>query len=480
ESGAPYAMAFVDVRMPPGLDGVETTQKLWELDPSLQVVLCTAYSDYSWSELYEKLGNHDGLLILKKPFDDVEAIQLACALTEKWSLHKISLQKMEELEGEVAKRTVALRETNQTLQLQQLELRALFDLIPAAVWFKDGTNRILRINERAAQSTGKSVKEVEGRIADEILPTHAIRFFEDDNAVMNLGKPRLGMIERTIDADGREKVTQTDKVPVLDAEGKVFGIVVMVQDITERTRLETQAFQSQKIELVGKLAGGVAHEFNSLLTAIIGMSELLLIDIPEVDPLRDNVVEIRKAARKAAGLTRQLLAYGGKQRLKPEIVDLNDIVAGMEGSLSHFLGKSTEIRIRLGHDLKKVKVDPGQIQHAIMNLVMNAGDAMPEGGRLAIETTNMDIDENSNADCANFKSGSYVMIAVSDTGIGMSKETKARAFEPFFTTKRIGNGTGLGLATCYGILKQSGGQITVESEPGEGATFRLYLPSIDN
>ena len=230
------------------------------------------------------------------------------------------------------------------------------------------------------------------------------------------------------------------------------------------------------METVGKLAGGIAHEFNSIMTAIIGQSELMLYDLPAGNPLRKNAAEIHQAADRAAALTRQLLAYGRKQILQPDVLDLNTILAGMENTLRHLAGRDVDVHIAPPTGPKLVKADPGQIEQVIVNIVMNAADAMPRGGKLTLETAETFLDQEYVSQFHDLKAGDYVMLAITDTGAGMSEAVKARLFEPFFTTKEVGKGTGLGLATCHGIIKQSGGHINVYSEPGRGATFKIYLP----
>ena len=254
----------------------------------------------------------------------------------------------------------------------------------------------------------------------------------------------------------------------------------MPDDITESKRLQAQLIQSQKMETVGKLAGGIAHEFNSLLTAIIGQSELLLEDLPAGSPLAGNTTEIRKAADRAATLTRQLLAYGRGQFLRSEALNLNEIIASMDGTLRQLMGRETvEMNMVPAADLQLVKADSGQIEQVIMNLALNACDAMPNGGKLTLETANVSLDQDTVGRYPELKPGDYVMLAITDTGIGMSEEVKAHTFEPFFTTKGVGQGTGLGLSTCYGIVKQSGGHISVYSEIGRGTTFKIYLPQVE-
>jgi two-component system cell cycle sensor histidine kinase/response regulator CckA len=278
--------------------------------------------------------------------------------------------------------------------------------------------------------------------------------------------------------NGTSFPVEYSSTPVRDENGKLAGTVVVFTDVTERKRIESRLFQSQKMETVGKLAGGVAHEFNSILTAIIGQSELLLNDLPPDDPLSKSAREIRMAADRAATLTRQLLAYGRKQILQPEILDLNLVLTDMVSTLQHLMGREVDVRIVPAPGLKTVKIDPGQMEQVIVNIAMNAADAMPNGGQFTIETTNVTLDEEYVRTFPGLKPGGYVMLAMTDTGIGMSEEVKARAFEPFFSTKGVGQGTGLGLATCYGILKQSDGHINVYSEVARGTTFKIYLPQV--
>jgi PAS domain S-box-containing protein len=279
--------------------------------------------------------------------------------------------------------------------------------------------------------------------------------------------------------DGTSFPVEYTTTPVQDENGHLAGAVVVFTDVTDRKRLEARMFQSQKMETVGKLAGGVAHEFNSILTAIIGQSELLLSDLSPEDPLGKNAREIRRAADRAATLTRQLLAYGRKQILQPEILDLNRVLSDMAGTLQHLMGREVSVRIVPAIGLKTVKIDPGQIEQVIVNMAINAAAAMPNGGQLTLETANVTLDEEYVRPFPGLKAGGYVRLAITDTGTGMSEEVKARLFEPFFSTKGVGQGTGLGLATCYGILKQSDGHINVYSEIARGATFKIYLPQVE-
>jgi PAS domain S-box-containing protein len=263
------------------------------------------------------------------------------------------------------------------------------------------------------------------------------------------------------------------------ADGQILYFEGFVRDITDRKRLEDQLRQAQKMEAVGQLAGGIAHDFNNLLTVITGYSELLYDDLGADDPRRADVSEIRQAAARAAQLTRQLLAFSRKQVLQPRALDLNGVVTGIEKMLTRLLGETISVRTKLSPSLGTVRADPGQLEQVLMNLAVNAGDAMPHGGELTIETSEVELDEEYAREHVDAVPGRYVMLAVHDAGVGMEPATQARLFEPFFTTKGPGKGTGLGLSTVYGIVKQSGGHIWVYSEIGQGTTFKVYLPRID-
>jgi CheY-like chemotaxis protein len=243
--------------------------------------------------------------------------------------------------------------------------------------------------------------------------------------------------------------------------------------------VEEQLRQAQKMEAVGRLAGGIAHDFNNLLTAITGYTDLLLMDLPEGDPARREVQEIRKAGNRAASLTHQLLAFSRRQVLRPRVLDLNQVVMNMEKMLRRLIGEDIELVTSLADNLECVKADPGQIEQVIANLAVNSRDAMPKGGKLLLKTGNLVLGETDPGRHDPVQPGSYVLLEVTDTGSGMDEATMSRLFEPFFTTKEVGKGTGLGLATVYGIVKQSGGYIWAYSDVGLGTTFKVYLPSVE-
>ncbi len=341
--------------------------------------------------------------------------------------------------------------------------------------------------------TNRRATEIMGFTQEEFLNKPFIEFIhpEDRQMVLDYHLRRLVGEKlpevyqfRVIDKVGNVKWVEINVV-LITYQGKP-ATLNFIRDLTERKRMEgemaslqSQLQQAQKMEAIGKLAGGVAHDFNNLLSVIKGTCQLSLLDLREGDPLYGNLKEIERASDRAADLTRQLLAFSRKQIMEMRVLDLNDVIKGFEKMLKRIIGEDIELVTYLSEGLGRVKVDQAQMEQAIINIVVNARDAMPKGGRLTIETANVELDEEYARRHIGVKPGSYVMVAISDTGVGMTPEVKDRIFEPFFTTKEMGMGTGLGLSTVYGIVKQSGGNIWVYSEPGRGATFKIYLPRVD-
>lgn len=276
--------------------------------------------------------------------------------------------------------------------------------------------------------------------------------------------------------DGRWLTLESTASVVRNRDGEVTRLVIVNRDITQRKQLEEQLYRSQKLEAIGRLSGGVAHDFNNLLGLMIGYSEALQERIPPDDPYREAVDEIQNAGKRAAALTQQLLAFSRKQVLEPRILNLNTIIVDVEKMLRRLLGEDIEMQLVLAPNTCSVKADRSQIEQVILNLVVNARDAMPDGGKLIIETGNWELDRSTVLRHPYVIPGPYAMLKVTDTGCGMDAELQSHIFEPFFTTKEKGKGTGLGLATAYGVIKQSGGYIWVDSEVGKGSTFRIYLP----
>ncbi len=348
-----------------------------------------------------------------------------------------------------------------------------------AVFGKDMEGRYVMINSAGAEFLGKGVAEVIGKDDSQLFsPESARTIMALDRRIMESEQPQTN--EETVTAAGVTRTYLSTKGALRDEQGRVTGLVGIARDITELKRMEEQFRQAQRMEAIGRLAGGIAHDFNNLLTVINGYGELALLQVEEGDPNAQLLTEILNAGERASNLTRQLLAFSRKQMLDPQVVDLNALIGELLKMLRALISEDVELTFVPGPDLGLVKVDPGQFEQVVINLAVNARDAMPQGGRLTIETHNVARDVNDGPTEGELRPGRYVQVAVSDTGHGMDAATKINIFEPFFTTKERGKGTGLGLAMVYGFLKQSGGHVEVDSEPGRGTTFRLYLPRSDD
>ncbi len=364
----------------------------------------------------------------------------------------------------------------QLLSEKDKKFRLLFEENPQPMWVLDETgSTILEANSAACELYGYTSEQFRGkRVADLEAAEEAERFASEAG-------------EAALPATGAWR-HRTRSGRLIDVEIARHGIdynggkaqLAVVMDITSRRQLEEQLRQAQKMEAVGMLAGGVAHDFNNLLTIITGYSQLVLSHLKPDDPNRHSLEQIMKAGERAAGLTKQLLAFSRRQVLQPKVLDLNALVAGLSTMLQRLIGEDVDLRMELAPDLGRVSADPGQVEQVLMNLVVNSRDAMPKGGVLTIETANVELDDRYVARHIAVKPGPYIRLAVSDTGSGMDAATQAHLFEPFFTTKSAGHGTGLGLSTVFGIIKQSGGSLDVYSEPSHGTTIKVYLPRIDH
>jgi PAS domain S-box-containing protein len=359
-------------------------------------------------------------------------------------------------------------------------LSLIMEKMPAVLWTTDKELRFTsemgagleKVVARSSEMTGKTLFEYFQTSDPDLIPIRAHRQALAGESV-------------TYEFEWQNLVFETHVQPLHSSEGELLGVIGVALDITDRKHLADQLRQSAKMQAVGELAGGVAHDFNNLLMVVKGHAEMLTDRLSHIPadlsaPVRHNVEQIQQAAERAAALTRQLLAFSRMQVLQPRVLDLNDVVAGMIQMVSRVIGENIELAFLPGGKLGCVKADPSQMEQVVLNLVVNARDAMPEGGRLTIETSNVELDREYAAHHAVVEPGPYVMLTVSDTGTGMDDETQARIFEPFFTTKGQGRGTGLGLATVYGVVKQSGGYIWVYSEIGHGTTFKVYLRQVGN
>ena len=485
----PYALAFVDVRMPPGWDGIETISRIWEVYPELQVVICTAYSDYSWEDITRKVGRSDSVLILKKPFDNIEVLQMAHALTKKWFLTQEAKSQLLNLDKMVSVRTEELQVANKRLteeiaersqaedQLRLSEERfgKAFKSSPVPMSLQSLSDyRYLDVNDAYLEMTGYDRADMVGSNSIEKL------WVDKEVRAEIFGQLRGGKSVRNVETKIRRKNGEV-RTTLLSAEQICLGTesyaLISESDISSRLQLESQLRQAQKMEAIGHLAAGVAHDFRNILTVIQGHANLRLLS-PNLDPkMAESLTQITEAVERASNLTRQLLAFSRKQIMQMEVVSVSKVVENLTSMLSRLIGEQVTLKCSLMEELPLIEADVCSVEQVIMNLVVNARDAMPGGGQLVIATGFLEVDSEYAANHTEAVPGSYVCLTVRDTGCGMDDLTKSRLFEPFFTTKEVGKGTGMGLATAYGIVKQHNGWIDVESKLKGGSTFTVFLPT---
>jgi PAS domain S-box-containing protein len=365
------------------------------------------------------------------------------------------------------------------------QLAALVEASPLPIVGLRPTGEVVSWNRAAEAVFGWTAEEAIGRRLVAV-PEHKQQEFDRLRSRVMAGHPFTGFETTRVRRDGTLLDVSISTAPLHDAEGRPAGLVAIYTDISERRRAEEELRQSQeelrqaqKMEAVGRLAGGIAHDFNNLLTAILSYSEMLLGELPAADPMREDLEQIRQAGTRAAELTNQLLAFSRRQLLQLRLVNLNDSVTAVERILRRLIGEDVELRLELAPNLRLTRADPGQVEQVLLNLAVNSRDAMPAGGRITISTSNAEVGEGAAARWGRLEPGAYVTLTVRDTGTGMSPEVQERIFEPFFTTKEQGRGTGLGLSTVYGIVKQVGGDVFVSSAEGSGSLFTIYLPSAD-
>jgi PAS domain S-box-containing protein len=356
-------------------------------------------------------------------------------------------------------------------------LRGVIETSPLAIYTLDREGRVTSWNGAAEKMYGYSGKDVIGHPQSILFPDEPA--FPDGLDRVARGEIAAGIEGQSRRKDGRKIDVSVWTAPLRDHVGAISGFVVVVADTTDRKKLEAQFQQAQKMEAVGRLAGGIAHDFNNLLTVITGYCQMLLDRLDSQDPVFEDMQQVLKAADRATTLTKQLLAFSRKQIVQPKVIDLRHLINDMEHILRRLVGENIDVHVDAPAGLGCVRVDPGQLEQVVINLAVNARDAMPKGGRITIEMRNVVLDSKYVARHIAMESGRYVLLAISDTGVGIPPETQVNLFEPFFTTKEKGRGTGLGLSTSYGIVKQNRGEILVYSEVGVGTTFKIYLPRAD-
>ncbi len=443
----PVSLILLDQGLPGEVDGLTFFSRLKEHGLRIPVILVTGFSDLAMATRALRAGVRD--FVTKSP-DYLDYIPDAVA------------------------RVLGQVEMERQLAESEARLAAVISSAKDAIIVAEADGGITLFNPAAEQMFRCGTADAVGQNLERFLPE--LLLAGDAAAGGNCASVSTDTLELGKRSDG-------ELFPVEATISRVEGIdrlsfAVIVRDVTDRRRLEAELLHAQRMEAVGRLAGGVAHDFNNLLTIISGYTELLLGEMESGHALREPVVVIRQAGEQAAALTQQLLAFSRRQIVQPRVLDVNRVVSDLARMLQRVIGEDVDLRTDLAADIPHVRADPRQIEQVLMNLAVNARDAMPQGGTLRIETATVGLDAQQVRFLPGAPAGCYVRLAVSDSGCGMDEATRARIFEPFFTTKEIGKGTGLGLATVYGIVKQADGHLHVSSEPGRGTAFQVYLPAI--
>jgi PAS domain S-box-containing protein len=441
------------------------------------VLLDTHVCDFKMLDATSEIRSHGGplpVVVLVPQKNEEHGKQ---SLTEGAAEYLLKETLNQELLRRTLRYVIELDQAKKAARRCEQRFHDLFENTKDILFTLDADGNITSLNKTGEEVMGLSRSEaLQNNIKSLVAPEHHGVCREMMQRILNeevLPHFEIQMIRK----DGQRVLLETSARPI-QSGGKKEGVQGIARDVTERRNMENVVRQSQKMEAIGRLSGGVAHDFNNLLCVIIGHTEVLSEWLGPNEPVLNNVIQIKKAADSAAALTRQLLAFSRKQVFHPRA--LNAIVVDTQKLLGRLIGEHIELFTSLDPNLGQVLVDPVQIEQVLMNLVLNARDAMPQGGKLTIETSNIQLEENHESKHSIVPAGRYVLFAVTDTGCGMDEETQTRIFEPFYTTKELGKGTGLGLATVYGIVKQSGGFIWVYSECGRGTTFKVYLPRVDN
>ncbi len=503
--GRPYSLAFVDVRMPPGIDGIETTRQIWQVCPDLQIVICTAFSDCSWNEMQEQINPMDRLLILKKPFDTIEVLQLANALTEKWRLLQESKTKLGDLDQMVKKRTQELeesqlaaltmmeeavsnrqkverayedltRETNERrkLEKQHREQASLLDKARDAIIVRDLDHRITYWNKSAERIYGWTAAEVAGLPISELLYQDPADFLRANEQLLQRGD-WVGELQQG-GKDDRSLIIEGRWTLVRSATGEPQSILEIDTDITQQKKMEQQYLRAQRMESIGTLAGGIAHDLNNVLAPIVMAIDLLKLAVTDKRGL-DVLAIIAGSAKRGADLISQVLSFARGMEGRRCDVQPTSLIRDIEKIIGDTFPKNIQIQMAVSQDLWALQGDATQLHQVLLNLCVNSRDAMPSGGRITIAAENVTADEHFAAMNIEAREGSYVLMKVEDTGTGIPHAIIDSIFDPFFTTKELGKGTGLGLSTSLAIVKGHGGFMRVLSEQGKGTKVHVYLPA---
>ena len=480
----PYSLAFVDVRMPPGWDGLETLEHLWRCDPDLQAVICTAYSDFSWEEITRRLKQSDNLLILKKPFDTIEVLQLAHALTRKWELGHQAKLRLEDLDRMVQEKTRALRlEMEERIRveeaLRQTEERfsKAFHASPLPMAIQTSSDgRFVDANGTFLELTGLRAGQLMGRSASELK-----LWREDETKIILAARIRERVrgqqfVLQRGDGKSRTALMWTEPITL----GNEASLLIIIEDVSDRLKLENQVRQAQKMEAIGSLATGIAHEFNNLLTVIQGHAGLLRKCVGDSRAGADSIERITQASVQAASLTRRLLTFSRRQPLELKPLNICASIRTMEETLARLVGERYELRLNCEPNVPHIRAEERSVHQALINLVLNARDSMPAGGTICIETNLVTIDAEAAREQIDARPGRFLCLSVADKGCGMTPEVVGRIFDPFFTTKEIGKSAGLGLSAVQAMVQQHDGWIQIATQPGKGSTFKVYLPALQS
>jgi len=464
----PPDLILLDIMMP-GMDGhqVAAALKANVATKSIPIIMVTALDDRAARMHGLRAGAED---FLTKPVDRAELCVRVRNLLRLKAYSDYHDRYSQILEGEVAARSAALVES-------EARFRQIAESVPEMFFLLDPLmTQAFYVSPAYEQIYGRTCDSMYANPASWVEAIHP----DDREALRAAIAPEGPFVPfdaeyRIVRPDGSVRLIRAHGRPLYNSAGDIYRVAGVAEDITERRTLEGQLRQASKMDAIGQLASGVAHDFNNLLTVILGFSEMIAADPALPDQPRKDLSEVVEAARRASGLTKQLLAFSRKQEMNTTTLDVNGVITGMTTMLGRLIGAQVEVTLTLAPALSLVLADRGQLEQVVMNLVVNARDAMPRGGRVTIETRDVEL-ENSSFHEETVERGQYVMLAVTDTGCGMSQETQRRLFEPFFTTKKIGEGTGLGLPVVYGIVKQCKGYIWLYSELGRGTTFKVYLP----